>query len=323
MYDLITPLGEFNLGTTLRNFKDSDRIPLREHPTLTSRQNQKATASLNIHLVKRKKNSLTKEWHVFLQGYLQKGMECLFNGAYIKELPAFVEYISYFINNPYCSELLDSLKKRDERDFNLLPAKNHVFIGDYRAKKADIFISSPVNTRSKELSRYLREILPRLLALTGFFLYQKKEVILLHAAGIKIADRGFLFPAPSGDGKTTIASLSPQGSVLSDEHMFVEKKENDYYTFGIPADGFKRNNFGSTRLFKIFDLIKDKKTYVEDISIPSFAVEMILTHLPYACYLNKRQFLKKVKVVNDLLNTVPVQGLHFKKDRKFIRYLSS
>ena len=323
MYDLITPLGEFNLGTTLRNFKDSDRISLREHSALTSRQNQKAYASLNIHLVKREKNSLTKEWQVFLQGYLQKNMDCLFNSAYSKELPAFVEYISYFIHAPHCLELLGRLKEKDERNFNLLPAKNHMFIGDYRAKKADIFISIPENNGIQDSDRYLSVIVPRLLALTGFFLYQNKGVILLHAAGIRLADSGFLFPAASGDGKTTIASLSPQGSVLSDEHMFVGKKDGGYYLFGIPTDGFERNNFESTRLTKIFDLIKDKKTCVEDISLPSFAVEVILAHLPYACYLNKRLFSRKVKAVNDLLNTVPVQGLRFRKDRKFIRYLSN
>ena len=101
------------------------------------------------------------------------------------------------------------------------------------------------------------------------------------------------------------------------------KKDGGYFLFGIPTDGFERNNFESTRLIKIFDLIKDKKTCVEDISLPSFAVEVILAHLPYACYLNKRLFSKKVKAVNDLLNTVPVQGLRFRKDREFIRYLSN
>jgi hypothetical protein len=323
MCDLLTHLGEYKVGTTLRNFRDRDRTFLREHYSSTSSQITKPNARLNIHFVRRKKNSLTKEWHLFLQGYLKKNMECLFNGAYIKELPAFVEYISYFIHDPHCLELVARLKKKDERGFNLLPAQNHLFIGDYRAKKVDIFISDPEDTRSKDISHYLREILPRLLSLTGFFLYQKKDVILLHAAGVRIANKGFLFPAASGDGKTTIASLSPQGSVLSDEHMFVEKKDRGYNLFGIPTNGFKKKNFGNTRLVKVFDLIKDKKTYVEDISIPSFAVEVISAHLRYACYLNRRMFSKKVKLVNDLLNTVPVQGLHFKKDKKFIRYLNN
>jgi hypothetical protein len=323
MYDLITPLGEFDVGITLSNFEDRDRISLGEHFSLTSSEKKKPSARLNIHLVEKEKNSLTKKWQVFLQEYLQKNMSNLFIGAYSKELPAFIDYITYFVHNPYCLNLLASLKKEDESDFNLLPAKNHLFIGDYRAKKADIFISGPENNGIEDLSRYLREMLPRLLALTGFFLYQKKEVILLHAAGIRIADSGFIFPAPSGDGKSTLASLSPQGSVLSDEHMFVEKKENGYYLFGIPTDGFKRNNFRRTKLIKIFDLIKDENTYLEDISVASFAVEIILSHLPYTCYLNKRSFARKVKAVNDLLTTVPVQGLHFRKDREFIRYLSN
>ncbi len=323
MYDLIIPIGEFDVGTNLNDFEDRDRTSLRENYSLTSRQKGKPNARLNIHLVERQKNSLTKELQVFLQAYLQKNMECIFYGSYNKELPAYIKYISYFIHNPICSELLARLKKRDERDFNLMLARNHVFLGDYRSKKADIFISAPENDKIKDLSRYLRELLPRLLALTGFFLYQKKEVLLLHAAGISIAGRGFLFPAPSGDGKTTIASLSPQGSVLSDEHVFVEKKEIDYNLFGIPTGGFKTNDFRKTKLFKIFDLIKDEDTYLEDIPIPSFAVEIILAHLPYACYLNKKLFSKKVKMVNDLLNTVPVQGLHFRKDRGFIKYLSN
>jgi hypothetical protein len=50
-----------------------------------------------------------------------------------------------------------------------------------------------------------------------FQVFLHRGGLLVHAAGLVHRQRAFIFPGPSGAGKTTIVSLSPKMAVLSDE----------------------------------------------------------------------------------------------------------
>src|SRR5205823_10646703 len=61
--------------------------------------------------------------------------------------------------------------------------------------------------------------------------------LLVHAAGLARDGRGYLFPGVSGAGKTTVARLSPDATLLSDELSIVTACTESPYLHGTPFWG--------------------------------------------------------------------------------------
>jgi len=61
---------------------------------------------------------------------------------------------------------------------------------------------------------------------------------LLHAASAIRNGRAFVFPGPSGAGKTTVTRFAPAGvTVLTDEISYIRRKDSTYCAFGTPFAG--------------------------------------------------------------------------------------
>lgn len=60
---------------------------------------------------------------------------------------------------------------------------------------------------------------------------------LLHAATIIRNGKAYIFTGRSGAGKSTVASLSPQGSVLTDEISLLRREEGVWRAYGTPFWG--------------------------------------------------------------------------------------
>jgi hypothetical protein len=63
------------------------------------------------------------------------------------------------------------------------------------------------------------------------------EGVLLHASSIVRRGRAYLFPGPSGAGKTTIARLADGGGVLSDEVSAVRRVGGRFFCYSTPFFG--------------------------------------------------------------------------------------
>lgn len=98
----------------------------------------------------------------------------------------------------------------------------------YDLKKNDLL----VYTREE----FLEKALVSALALFCRYALPKESGTFLHAAGIVIDDRAFLFPGEAGKGKTTLAQKASEAGlrVLSDECVFVSCRENIWTAAGTP-----------------------------------------------------------------------------------------
>jgi hypothetical protein len=103
---------------------------------------------------------------------------------------------------------------------------------------------------------------------------------LLHAATITRQGRAYLFGGRSGVGKSTVASLSPPGSVLTDEISLLRRDGHDWFAHGTPfwgefrADGANRQ----VPLAGIFSLVQANVNQVERLS-PKAAVRALLPNV--------------------------------------------
>ncbi len=70
-------------------------------------------------------------------------------------------------------------------------------------------------------------------------LLSKRRGVMLHACGIKEGPKGFLFVAPSGGGKSTMANLwrDSQATILSDDRVIARKKDGQFFIYGTPWHG--------------------------------------------------------------------------------------
>ncbi|MFH0790393.1 MAG: hypothetical protein V2A64_02060 [Candidatus Omnitrophota bacterium] len=97
----------------------------------------------------------------------------------------------------------------------------------------------------------------------------KKGFSLLHACGIISKNRGYLFVASSGGGKSTIAKLAVKKGfrVLNDDRIIIRKFRNRYIMQGSPWHGdVPQTNSGYVYLRDIFFLKKAVFNRVEPMS---------------------------------------------------------
>lgn len=144
-----------------------------------------------------------------------------------------------------------------------------------------------------------------------------RKGFLLHAATVLRNGRAYIFTGKSGAGKSTVASLSPQGSVLTDEISLLQRKNGSWFAHGTPFWGEFRaaGSNAEAPVAGIFSLVKSP----ENRAIPMRAAKLARTLLPNILF-----FSRKVKDQQRLLDIagaaseeIPGYTLEFRKDRTF------
>jgi hypothetical protein len=146
---------------------------------------------------------------------------------------------------------------------------------------------------------------------------------LLHAASVLRNGKAYIFVGRSGAGKSTVASLSPRGSVLTDEISLIERVDGAWRAFGTPFWGeFRADGMNtSAPVAGIFRLLQSRENRVE----PLRPTELLKSLLP--CIL----FFSSNRSDNELLLQILVAAsrevagynLQFQKNRSFWEVLPS
>ncbi len=141
---------------------------------------------------------------------------------------------------------------------------------------------------------------------------------VIHAAGIEMNGKGFIFAGPSGAGKSTLARLfnaarNPNNlgaAVLSDERIVTRKIDGLFKAYGTPwhgEEGTTRNK--SVPLSGIFFLNHARENKVTPLN-PQQALDKLLkvTSIPWY----DREVMPGIlRFCDDLLTRVPLFELHF------------
>ena len=143
--------------------------------------------------------------------------------------------------------------------------------------------------------------------------------LLMHASGVVIEGRAYIFFGVSGSGKSTVAKLSEPYAVLSDDLVVIKRTDGRYKCFGIPYWGDMKHSKGINASFEIkglFNLVKDTTVYLERLTkIQALSEIVAIPDIPGIAPLSYRLLDRYI----ELLNHVPCYKMHFLPDASFWR----
>jgi hypothetical protein len=140
--------------------------------------------------------------------------------------------------------------------------------------------------------------------------------ILIHASGIEINEKGYIFAGRSGAGKTTIAEqfiARHYSELLSDDRVIIRETDHLFRVFGTPwsgKGGIARNL--SIPLAGIFFLHHTKNNYIEPLDARS-VLERILPVASIPWY-DPDRMDDILKTCGNLIAGVHAYMLHFRPD---------
>ena len=137
---------------------------------------------------------------------------------------------------------------------------------------------------------------------------------LLHAAGVEITGKGYIFPGKSGAGKSTLTeqfSGRHEFEFLSDDRIIVRKVDHTFISYGTPWPGDAGIAINkNVPLAGIFFINHGSKNTIKDIN-PKQAIARLLpvTSIPWY----DREIMPKIlDFCEDLVLNVPAYELDFK-----------
>jgi len=140
---------------------------------------------------------------------------------------------------------------------------------------------------------------------------------LLHAATVIRNKKAYIFTGRSGAGKSTVASLAPEGSVLTDEISLLRREGGIWRAYGTPFWGEFRAAGSNTSapVAGIFRLLQAAENRVELLR----PMAMLRTLLPNVLFFSaeaeaNRQLLE---ILTQAAKEIAGYNLSFRKDRAF------
>lgn len=144
-----------------------------------------------------------------------------------------------------------------------------------------------------------------------------QEGFLLHAATVVRNGKAFVFVGRSGAGKSTVASLSPQGSVLTDEISLLKRVDNEWRAFGTPFWGEFRadGSNASAPLSGIFRLAQSAENRVETLR----PAQLLKSLLPCVLFFSSepRDHHRLLQILAAASEEISGYTLQFQKNRSF------
>jgi hypothetical protein len=146
---------------------------------------------------------------------------------------------------------------------------------------------------------------------------------LLHGATVVRDGRAYIFFGRSGAGKSTVASLSPKGSVLTDEISLIRYSDGCWQAHGTPFWGEFRAA-GQNRLFPVasFYLLKQAtEERVEILSVKQALRALLPCVLFFASEKSAHETL--LRTLLGMIEEIPCHRLYFRRNAEFWKVIAA
>jgi hypothetical protein len=149
------------------------------------------------------------------------------------------------------------------------------------------------------------------------------EGFLLHAATVIRDGNAFIFTGRSGAGKSTVASLSPEGTVLTDEISLLRREHGVWRAYGTPFWGeFKAAGSNSSApVAGIFRLLQAAENRVESLR----PIQILRALLPNVLFFSSEAAANRqlLEILGQAAAEIPGFNLSFRKNSTFWEVLPS
>ncbi len=145
-----------------------------------------------------------------------------------------------------------------------------------------------------------------------------QEGLLVHAAGVMREGRAYVFLGPSGSGKTTIARLSSEAVILSDDMVIMKKTETSVCAYGVPFRGDLPEAPRSNVVADVAGIFCLRKGTVHSLkSLPmAQALAELVACVPFV--MGTPAMGERVAAIGEqIVRCVPVKELTFRQDAGF------
>lgn len=162
------------------------------------------------------------------------------------------------------------------------------------------------------------------MALLAIYLAERGDGLITHGTGVSLQNRGYLFLAPSGGGKTALSMHSPAGSVLADDGIIIRESKNDYRLYPTPL---RQRPGGEIKewawqqapvtLQAVFILDKGSQTRIKSIPRPQAIGFLVnaLTH--FFLWMKPGQATRVFDFWRRLGTIIPIAGLEWRLKSEF------
>lgn len=154
-------------------------------------------------------------------------------------------------------------------------------------------------------------------------LLARQRGFLLHAAAVVNEGRAYVFTGKSGAGKSTVASLSPKGSVLTDEISLLKFVDEGWHAFGTPFWGEFHAEGANVQapiagLYFLRQALEDR---VERLSTR----ESLRAMLPNVLFFSREHHTTEdlLCLLSEFVSSIPCYRLFFRKDWGFWKVITA
>jgi hypothetical protein len=135
---------------------------------------------------------------------------------------------------------------------------------------------------------------------------------MIHSSALIRGEKAAVFLAPDEGGKTTSINLSPEGTVLSDDHNIIRETDGNLSIYGTPWGNYYNNIHAPIGAF--FILQKANKFSLTPEKNNTLLSYLWNEHLAYHFFLPKKISKKHFDFLFGISRRIPVYRLEFSKD---------
>jgi len=194
----------------------------------------------------------------------------------------------------------------------------------YIIKRADFIGYIDIQAKIGEVTHSLNPYsIDSFLRIVYSLILVKESGFLLHASSVVRNRKSYLFSGKSGAGKTTIANLSADCTLLSDELSLVKKVNGESQAFGTPFWGELQKNGEkiSAPISGIYFIRKANCVEIKKITV-SQALWNLMPNILY--FAKEPQIVKAIfEVAYEFIADIPAYILHFSKNNQFWRAIDN
>lgn len=152
----------------------------------------------------------------------------------------------------------------------------------------------------------------------------ERDGLLVHAAGVVRDGLAYVFLGPSGSGKTTVARLSSDAIVLSDDMVIVRTTKNGVRAYGVPFRGdfpeAPRSNVAA-QVAGLFCLRKGDDHSLQPLPKVHALAELVAC-VPFV--MTAPAMSRRVMAIGErIVHHLPVNALTFRRDAGFWPLIAS